>query len=707
MTSLPSMRVVNYIKSSFAEGTQISRFNVLTAVFLGAPAHFFFYFLFKYTFHLPYESFVLRMMAAIFCLFVLVKLKNPGFFGEYFPVYWHFMLIFVLPFIFTVYLLKNDFHELWLYWEIFMIFILIAYVPNWLTFLFDLLVGVFAAILFFVVTSPGVQLNPDFNIPLYSIVILFTVVAGYVFSYSNKRGQIALEKNSALQTLAGSIAHEMRNPLGQVRYNLEAIEQNLPGYRPGRPSAPINDYTLDSLYAHVAQSKVAVKRGSQVITMILDEVREKPIDKSSFIYSSAAVMTQKAIDEYGFDSREEREKIVFDRKEGFTFRIDETMYVFVLFNLIMNALYFLKSYPESNIYITLEKGEQFNRVKVKDTGPGIPSENLDKLFDAYFTSGKKGGTGLGLAYCKRIMQAFGGDITCNSVVGEFTEFVLTFPVISSEELLKSRDELITENKPLFKNKRILVVDDEQADRASVRETLTALDAEVEEAGDGMEALQKLSETRCDLVIMNLKMPRMNGYEAVEKIRKGEAGSEENAVIPIVAYTAGPYYIARGKTKKAGMQGLITKPCLESELVRQLAAIFRDFQRHSLQDLKGKSLLIADDSSFNRVALKTVLEKQGIVTGEAIDGIDVLKKLENGSFDLVLMDIKMPLEDGIQATNRIRRSNDPGLSSTPVIGISGDSDEGSIQEAMRAGMNDYLVKPVDTRVLLMKISQWMR
>lgn len=702
------MKVIAYIRKCFWEGTQISRFNILSAALLGAPAHMFFYFLFKYIFHLPYESLALRLTASFlsFLAFIFGSSKTK-FAQKFFPIYWHFAIIFVLPFIFTVYLLKNDFHELWLYWEIFMIFILIAYVPNWLAFLFDLLVGVFAAVLFFVVTSPDVQLNPDFNIPLYSIVIFFTVVAGYVFSYSNKMGQIALGKNTAMQALAGSIAHEMRNPLGQVKYNLEAIEQNLPGYRPGRPSAPINDYTLDNLYAHVAQSKVAVKRGSQVITMILDEVREKPIDKSSFIYSSAAVMTQKAIDEYGFDSREEREKVVFDQKEGFTFRIDETMYVFVLFNLIMNALYFLKSYPESNIYITLEKGEQFNRVKVKDTGPGIPSENLDKLFDAYFTSGKKGGTGLGLAYCKRIMQAFGGDITCNSVVGEYTEFVLTFPVISKEELLKSRDELIIANKPLFKNKRILIVDDEQADRAPVREILTALDAEVEEAGDGKEALQKLSETRCDLVIMNLKMPRMNGYEAVEKIRKGETGSEENAVIPIVAYTAGPYYIARGKTKKAGMQGLITKPCLESEFIRQLAAIFRDFQRDSLQDLKGKSLLIADDSSFNRVALKTVLEKQGIVTGEATDGIDVLKKLENGSFDLVLMDIKMPLEDGIQATNRIRRSKDPDLSSIPVIGISGDSDEGSIQEAMRAGMNDYLVKPVDTRVLLMKISQWIR
>ena len=203
------------------------------------------------------------------------------------------------------------------------------------------------------------------------------------------------------------------------------------------------------------------------------------------------------------------------------------------------------------------------------------------------------------------------------------------------------------------------------------------------------------------------MHRMNGYEAVEKIRKGETGIEENAVIPIVAYTAGPYYIARSKTRKAGMQGIITKPCLPAELIRQLAVIFRDLQKRSLHDLKGKSLLIADDSSFNRVALKTVLEKQGILIDEAVDGKDARKKLENGAFDLVLMDIRMPQEDGIQATNRIRQSRDPELSSVPVIGLSGDSDEGSVKEAMRAGMNDYLVKPVDTRVLLMKISQWIK
>jgi CheY-like chemotaxis protein len=154
-----------------------------------------------------------------------------------------------------------------------------------------------------------------------------------------------------------------------------------------------------------------------------------------------------------------------------------------------------------------------------------------------------------------------------------------------------------------------------------------------------------------------------------------------------------------------MQGIITKPCLQSELIRQLAGIFQ--QKLSLQSLKGKSLLIADDSSFNRVALKTVLEKQGIVIDEAVDGIEALKKLEKGCFDLVLMDLRMPLSDGINATTHIRQSENQELASLPVIGLSGDSDEASIEEAMHAGMNDYLIKPVDTRVLLMKISQWVR
>ena len=705
------MNLSGYIKKCFKEGTQISQFNVIWGAILASPGNLFFYFLLKYGFHMPYENLALRLMASALALFslVFVKIDTP-FTKKYFPVYWHFSLIFVLPFLFTFFLLKNNFHELWLYWEIFMIFVLIAFVPNWLMFLFDLFAGVLGGIVVFVLTTPDIRLSLDFNIPMYMTVIFFTVVAGYLFSYSNRKGQVALEKNSALQALAGSIAHEMRNPLGQVKLNLEIIEQQLPGYKRGSISSvhkTLEDLfqVLDSLYQHVAWCQIAVKRGTQIINMILDEVKEKPINKSGFIYTSAALITQKAIDEYGFESCAERGKIIYDGSRDFMFRISETMYVFVLFNLIKNALYFLESRPEARIYVTLEKSERFNKVKVKDTGPGISPENLGKLFDPYFTASKKGGTGLGLSYCKRVMRAFEGDITCDSVEGEYTEFVLRFPVVTEAELHTSHNELIRENWALFEKKRILVVDDKESDRIAVRNALAPFDLTVGEAANGTEAIEKLSGAGYDLVIMNLAMPVMDGYEATEKIRNGLAGNEA-AIVPIVAYTEQPYSVAQGKIKKAGMQGLITKPCSENELVRELAGVFQDLQGISLKDMKGKSLLIADDSSVNRIGLTMLLEKYGLLVDEAVDGGGVLEKLENGAFDLVLMDIGMPNVNGLEATKRIRRSEKLKVSSVPVIGLSGESDEQLIRDALEVGMNDYLVKPVDTRLLLVKISHWL-
>ncbi|MGB0132194.1 MAG: hybrid sensor histidine kinase/response regulator, partial [Chlorobium sp.] len=217
-----------YLRKAFEEGTMISDFNLRSAALLGAPAHFLFFFLFKYGFHLPYENFYLRMAATLLSISVVFRNRLPAKLKAFFPYYWHFTIISVLPFIFTVNLLMNNFHELWLYWEIFMLFILITFVPNWLIFAIDLFIGVASALLFFVLASPGFALDPEFNIPLYAIVIFFTIVAGYMFSYSNRKGQLAQEKNSALQALAVGIAHEMRNPLGQVRYNLDAIQDELP-----------------------------------------------------------------------------------------------------------------------------------------------------------------------------------------------------------------------------------------------------------------------------------------------------------------------------------------------------------------------------------------------------------------------------------------------------------------------------------------------
>ncbi|UZJ40504.1 response regulator [Prosthecochloris sp. SCSIO W1101] len=698
------MNVAEFIRSSFSRGTQVSRFNIMAAAALGAPAHLSFYVAYKYVFQLPYDNLALRLVAVAFCLVGLFKLKNPDFLGKYFPVYWHSMLIFVLPFILTVMVLKNNFHEAWIYWEIFMIFVLISFVPNPLVFLFDLFLGVGAAIVFFFLTPPFVVLDPQFDIAPYVLLVVFSIVAGYVFSYSNRKGIVAQEKNSAFQALAGSIAHEMRNPLGQVKFSFQSILEELPTYHADKVYECITAQGLDNIYLRVAQGQMAVSRGGQVIDMILDEVKDKPIDTSGFTYLSAEGITKKAIDEYGYESEAERKKLSLECSGDFLIKADETMYVFVLFNLIMNAFYFIKNYPDAHITVRLEKGNSFNRISVRDTGPGIPPENLGRLFNAFFTSGKKGGTGLGLAYCKRVMKAFGGDITCDSRQHEYTEFTLEFPLVSGQELIRFRSWMVSRHRDIFEDKSILLVDDELPDREPVKQYLEPFHVIIDEAGNGQEALEMLAKKRYDVVLMNLGMPVMNGYESTEEIRRGKAGAAMKNV-PIVGHTAVPTYIARGKTEKVGMQAFISKPVTESELINLLASIFNGEYTVGKRDFSGINVMLVDDSSFNRYVLKSILEKHNIGISEAVSGKAAIEKLKLDDIHVILMDIQMPELDGIETTRLIRSSMSGSNKNVPIIGLSGESGEEEIQKALNAGMNDYLLKPVDSVVLLNMIEKW--
>jgi two-component system, CAI-1 autoinducer sensor kinase/phosphatase CqsS len=128
--------------------------------------------------------------------------------------------------------------------------------------------------------------------------------------------------------------------------------------------------------------------------------------------------------------------------------VEETSYIYIIFNLAKNALYYFKSNPHSTITITIDH----HKVIITDTGPGIPQHVLNKLFNNFTTAGKEDGTGLGLAYCRRTMQAFGGKISCESVVGQYTTFTLTFPVISQEEIDVHTKTVFQETIPLFKHK---------------------------------------------------------------------------------------------------------------------------------------------------------------------------------------------------------------------------------------------------------------
>jgi signal transduction histidine kinase/CheY-like chemotaxis protein len=695
------LKLLSHIRDFIKDGTLVSRSNTRAAAFLGAPAHFSFYFIFKYGFHLN-ESFTIRMIATLLCLSMLLKPKWPDKLLPYFPYYWHFMLIFVLPFIFTYNLLINDFHELWLYWEIFMVFVLIVFSPHWLMYLLDLLIGVTCAIGVFMVTSPHAVLAPTFNIPLWSLVVGFSIVVGYMFSFSNwqtmkaEEQRKAEEKTLALEALAGGIAHEMRNPLSQIRHNLDEILQELPSLRNEefiRLTEPIRQ--------RVAQAHTAVNRGLHIIDMTLENFKSFDLAGEDFSSLSAAAVTRKAIDEYGYASEEERRKVHLQASEDFIFRGDENSYIFVLYNLLLNALHVLRSTPLGQISIRLQPGETVNRVFVKDNGPGIPPDIVNRIFDPFFTSGKKGGTGLGLAFCKRVMRSFGGDIVCNSIPGKSAEFVLTFPVLEKSQIEEYEKKLYGEYRSIFAGKRLLLAGNNQDELQVIRKLLAPLSVVIEEAMDGASALSMIELKRYDILLADYDLPVLDASSL--SLRLAEQGKE----LPIVAYTSRKHPdIGKGLAEKSGIDARIFMPPALSELLHILKTSLETTREALKESLAGKTVLVVDDLDINRRVIKSMLKKLDVTILEAANGQEALDTLAANQCDLLVMDMKMPVLDGFEATRRIRSGN-TSYRDIPILGLSGNLDNKSFQMAKLSGMNDCLIKPVKIKLFLQKVSSMLK
>lgn len=211
-----------------------------------------------------------------------------------------------------------------------------------------------------------------------------------------------LDQIQNLKSLAGSIAHETRNPLSAIKGCCELIKSN-----------------LDEAIEYLDLISISSSRGLSIVDVILQNIRDEEIDESTFINLSIASVVESTIKEYALESEEQKELVNVNLEDDFDFKGDETLMIFVLFNLLKNSLYY-----KANINIWLDSDKKC--LYFKDDGIGIPVDKIDSIFDSFFTSNKKGGTGLGLPFCKRVMLAFGGDIYCKSVEGEGVEFCLKF-----------------------------------------------------------------------------------------------------------------------------------------------------------------------------------------------------------------------------------------------------------------------------------------
>lgn len=686
------MKAVILLKEYLSEGTLVSRSNTLVAGLLGSLAHFSFYFVFKYGFHLPYENVWLRMSATLMCISVMFMHRLPSSFRPFFPFYWHLFLIFVLPFIFTVNLIMNNFHELWLYWEIFMMFVLMMFVPNWLIFTIDFTLGILGAVVFYLLSPPHVPLNPTFNIPLYSIVMVFSIIAGYIFSFSNWKTlkelerQKAEEKQRALEALAGSIAHEMRNPLSQIQHNLDEIHTQITHSLSEYNSAQLPETFTERLNKRISKAQMAVNRGLHVITMTLGNFRNTDVLKNELTCLSAASVTRKAIEEYGYASEEEKMMVTFEPEEDFIFLGEEDNFTLVLYNLLVNALQFLHSVPDGQIVIRLKKGKTVNTLFFKDNGPGISPKILPRIFDPFFTVGKKDGTGLGLAFCKRVMNSFNGDITCRSELGKYTEFTLTFPVVAPEVINHYESQLYAQYAPFFSGKKILVACDKPEHLATIRRMVAPLKSDVNEATNQNEIQEKLSNKRFDLLLIDNDL-----------LESGQHTLSIN--VPVVVCLT-KMQSALGKNH-ISENALFIPPALH-ELLSTLKLAFETSKAALKDTIANKTILIVDDLDFNRKVIKSMLNKLGVRILEGSNGLEALKILEKERCDLLIMDMRMPVLDGFETAAQIR-SGTSNFRNIPILGLSGNLDNATLKMTRECGINESLMKPVKLKPFLQKVT----
>ncbi|MDA7705270.1 HAMP domain-containing histidine kinase [Rickettsiales bacterium] len=214
-----------------------------------------------------------------------------------------------------------------------------------------------------------------------------------------------LDKVNQVKSLAFSIAHETRNPLAGIKGCCELMKNN-----------------LNELIEYIDLMHDSSSQGLAMIDMILNNIRDGNIDQSNFVDLSISDTVKKAIRQYAYKNEDEKDLVSLDLNDDFIFKGDENMMIFVVFNLLKNAIYY-----KSKIEIRTKSTSDGNYLYFKDYGPGIEKDKLSLIFESFFTSGKKEGTGLGLPFCKRIMTAFNGGIICKSEIGKWTEFEMKFP----------------------------------------------------------------------------------------------------------------------------------------------------------------------------------------------------------------------------------------------------------------------------------------
>lgn len=393
----------------------------------------------------------------------------------------------------------------------------------------------------------------------------------------------------------------------------------------------------------------------------------------------------------------------------------------ILINYTNNAIKFTSA---GEISIAVNKiGETDSTVlllfSVRDTGIGISKDQQQKLFQSFHQADSSitrqfGGTGLGLAIVKSLAELMGGSVGVESEPGKGSNFWF------SAQLEKRDDTLwFTALAREFRGRRVLIVDDNETARWTLKKLLEASSLEAEEVADGETALAGiLAADRAgrpfELVFLDWQMPRLDGIAVARRLGNLTLSARPK-IIMVTAFGREELITL---ADDAGVEQVISKPVnpgilyktismalgVDSSEVNAMAVSEGKSDSNSFSSLSGARVLLVEDNELNQEIATELLKEVGVIVDVADNGKIALQKIDQHTYDVVLMDMQMPVMDGISATLEIRKN--ARLSDLPIIAMTANVMQGDRDKCLAAGMNDHIGKPIEPEELWQKLKKWM-
>ena len=515
----------------------------------------------------------------------------------------------------------------------------------------------------------------------------------------NAKLQVAVEKaesaNRAKSTFLSNMSHDIRTPMNAIIGFTTLALSNIDD----------TDRVKDYLGKTLASSNHLLSLINDVLDMSRIEsgkihLEEVEVNLSDVLHDLKTIVSgqiyAKQLELY-MDAMDVTDEDVY---------CDKTRLNQILLNLLSNAIKFTPAGGTVSVRVRQLAGKvrgcgQYE-FRIKDNGIGMSQEFAQKIFEPFerertSTVSRIQGTGLGMAITKNIVDMMGGTIEVQTAQGKGTEFTVCVPMCAQTE--QRPVEKITELEGL----KALVVDDDFNTCDSVTKMLVKVGMRAEWTLSGKEAVLRARQSieMSDVYhayIIDWRLPDMNGIEVTRQIRSLHDDT------PIIILTAYDWSDIEVEAKAAGVTAFCAKPMFMSDLRETLMSALGQKPADAVQgllpeknaDFKGKHILLVEDNELNREIAQEILREYGFLVNSAENGAVAVEKVSTaapGSYDLVLMDVQMPIMDGYTATRKIRALDDPARAKLPILAMTANAFDEDRRNALESGMNGFLSKPI--------------